>query len=213
MGTQLSSGSAVNAIIAKLEGSADASVDFVALGPLTNVARLIDEAPTGLLERKFRFMWVMGGVLDHSLGNSGPGNKSELNFYADPEAARLVLASPLAGKLRLVGLDVCNALDPRSTEWASAIVQASGSGLGILSSMQAAESGTFTYDPVVAYLALHEGKGVEFVQEHVAVGEFGEITRVAAGAAGASPEPLHIATAFPDREVYFHWLLEVCEGN
>lgn len=206
-----SAGGATDAMLRQLGASADGSVDFVAIGPLTNLARLVEAAPPELLASKIRSIWVMGGVLDPSLGNSGPGNRAELNFYADPEAARRVLTSPLAGKLRLMGLDVCNDADPRSAEWGRFICQVCEGGL--LSSMQAVNYETFLFDSVVVYAALHEGHGFEFAEEHVTVGEFGELTVAAAGTAGASPVPLRIAKAFPDREVYIRWLLRICEED
>lgn len=74
-------------------------VSLVATGPLTNLARAEARTP-GVLGRA-RQVVIMGGA------GGGPGNvapTAEFNFYADPHAARQVLAA--AAELVLVGLDV-----------------------------------------------------------------------------------------------------------
>ncbi|MBI2873440.1 MAG: nucleoside hydrolase [Chloroflexi bacterium] len=75
-------------------------VTLVALGPLTNVARLLERRPEAA--RRLRGLVVMGGAL------SCPGNVTpyaEFNFHNDPEAARRVLNSGLP--ITLVPLDAC----------------------------------------------------------------------------------------------------------
>ena len=74
-------------------------VTLVATGPLTNLARAEAQVP-GVL-RRARQVVIMGGAVRVS-GNITP--TAEFNFYADPHAARQVLAS--AAELVLVGLDV-----------------------------------------------------------------------------------------------------------
>lgn len=74
-------------------------VTLVATGPLTNLALAEAQVP-GVL-RQARQVVIMGGAV------CVPGNitpTAEFNFYADPHAARQVLASE--AKLILVGLDV-----------------------------------------------------------------------------------------------------------
>jgi len=61
---------------------------LVALGPLTNLARLLD-ADAGALGRAARIV-VMGGAVDVP-GNVTP--RAEFNFHVDPDAARRVLAA------------------------------------------------------------------------------------------------------------------------
>ena len=74
-------------------------VTLVATGPLTNLAQAEARVP-GVL-RQARQVVIMGGAV-HVSGNITP--TAEFNFYADPHAARQVLASE--AELVLVGLDV-----------------------------------------------------------------------------------------------------------
>ncbi len=80
--------------------SAETPVTLITLGPLTNLALAlaIDEA---LVRRRVKELVVMAGAA------LVPGNvtpRAEFNVWADPEAARRVLAARLP--VRLVGLDV-----------------------------------------------------------------------------------------------------------
>ena len=75
------------------------SIDLVAVGPLTNVA-LCEALHPGILRRARRVL-VMGGALQVP-GNVTPA--AEFNFYADPVAARMVLAS--GAEVLLFPLDV-----------------------------------------------------------------------------------------------------------
>lgn len=88
---------AVSLMAETLENSRE-PVTLVPIGPLTNIAALLEERPE-LKERIDRLV-LMGGSV-------GPGNTTaaaEFNVYVDPEAAREVFASGLA--INMVGLDV-----------------------------------------------------------------------------------------------------------
>lgn len=75
-------------------------VVVIALGPLTNLARLWRTNPAAL--RAADRIVVMGGAV-RSEGNASP--HSEFNFYSDPTAARIILDSGIP--LTLVDLAAC----------------------------------------------------------------------------------------------------------
>ena len=76
------------------------AVSVIALGPLTNLARLQRDHPTALPLAKNLF--VMGGAVQ-TPGNVTPN--AEFNFYSDPTAARLVIESGIP--LTLIDLAPC----------------------------------------------------------------------------------------------------------
>ena len=91
---------AIDALASRIE-SARAPITVVALGPLTNVARLIMRHPEAA--KGISTLIVMGGAVDV------PGNVTayaEFNTYSDPEAAEVVFQSGM--NVSLIGLDVCN---------------------------------------------------------------------------------------------------------
>ena len=75
-------------------------VVMVALGPLTNIARLIWERPAAL--EQARNIVVMGGAVN-APGNVTP--KAEFNIYSDPAAAEIVFSSGLP--VTVVDLAAC----------------------------------------------------------------------------------------------------------
>lgn len=85
--------------IGEAVAAAPGELTLVATGPLTNVARAIQAAPTAMTHLKS--MVVMGGAIQER-GNVT--EYAEFNIYVDPEAARLVFASGLP--LTLVPLDI-----------------------------------------------------------------------------------------------------------
>lgn len=82
-----------------LDANPPGAIDILALGPLTNIARLILDRPRSA--RRLGRVIAMGGAI-HEPGNVGP--RAEFNIAADPEAAGIVFASGLA--VTLVPLDV-----------------------------------------------------------------------------------------------------------
>lgn len=79
--------------------AADAAVEILALGPLTNIGMLIGERPD-LLNRIACITWMGGGA---TTGNHTAA--AEFNAFADPEAAAIVRASGVP--LKMVDLDTC----------------------------------------------------------------------------------------------------------
>jgi len=75
------------------------TIDVLALGPLTNLARLVLEEPDAA--RRIGRIIAMGGAI-HERGNVGP--RAEFNLWADPEAAAVVVESGVP--LVLIPLDV-----------------------------------------------------------------------------------------------------------
>lgn len=82
-----------------LEDAPEGSLDILALAPLTNIARLVTEAPDAA--RRIGRLVVMGGAV-HERGNVGA--RAEFNIAYDPEAAKIVLSAGLP--LTLIALDV-----------------------------------------------------------------------------------------------------------
>jgi inosine-uridine nucleoside N-ribohydrolase len=82
---------AVDFLADRIEGTT-----IVAVGPLTNVALLLDRYP----DAKPKRLVIMGGSI--GLGNVTPA--AEFNIWADPEAAARVFASGI--DLTMIGLDV-----------------------------------------------------------------------------------------------------------
>jgi len=82
--------------IAELVRSAPRPVTLVSTGPLTNVARYLDEHGTEGIER----IVLMGGAIAE--GNFTPA--AEFNIWCDPEAAARVLSSGV--DVTMIGLDV-----------------------------------------------------------------------------------------------------------
>ena len=75
-------GGAIPFMIKTLRAAADDEITLVAIGPLTNVAMLVGEAPE--LLPKIRRIVIMGGA-SRAGGNVTPA--AEFNVYADPHAA------------------------------------------------------------------------------------------------------------------------------
>lgn len=89
---------ALDATLAHLR-AAGPDLTWVALGPLTNLAHAIETDADAC--RRVRRVVVMGGVGD-GVGNVTPA--AEFNFWADPQAAHVVLTAGLP--VRLVGWDI-----------------------------------------------------------------------------------------------------------
>ncbi|MBE6113576.1 MAG: nucleoside hydrolase [Erysipelotrichaceae bacterium] len=80
--------------------ASEGDITIVAVGPLTNLAVAMRAEPR--ICSKIKEIMIMGAGLEE--GNSGPLQRAEFNFWADPEAAEIVLQSGC--KLTIVPLDV-----------------------------------------------------------------------------------------------------------
>ena len=88
---------AIEFLASKLQDN-PGQITLVALGPLTNLANLLDQQPAAL--GLAASLVVMGGAVE-SCGNATP--HAEFNFYSDPVAAHAVLSSGVP--LTLIDLD------------------------------------------------------------------------------------------------------------
>jgi len=135
--------------------------DILAIGPLTNIAGLVSEAPD-LAQKITRLIW-MGG-------SNGPGNHSaqaEFNALADPEAAALVAQAGLP--LDVIDLVLCRKVLfgtddlPQSDGLTSELL---GGYLDI--GLSGGRQGMSIYDPVAA-LAADQPQMFEFLECSMAV--------------------------------------------
>lgn len=83
---------------ARASGQNRRELTLIATGPLTNIAECVERDP--LFARSVDRLIVMGG--GHAIGNVTPS--AEFNFWADPEAARIVVGAGFTD-LVLVPLD------------------------------------------------------------------------------------------------------------
>lgn len=90
---------ALQALVRLIGDAPEASLDVLALGPLTNIAMLVREAPR--IVRRIGRLVAMGGAVREP-GNVG--KRSEFNIAHDPEAAEIVFSAGLP--LTLIPLDV-----------------------------------------------------------------------------------------------------------
>jgi len=79
---------AVNAII-RLAKTYQGELVIVCLGPLTNLAMALNVEPK--ISDWIKEVYILGGNIN-GVGNVGPFESAEFNFYVDPEAANIVLS-------------------------------------------------------------------------------------------------------------------------
>lgn len=148
-----------NDAVAWLRDTLDAAdagtIDILALGPLTNLARLVNEYPQAA--KRIGRIIAMGGAV-YEPGNIGP--RSEFNIAADPEAAEIVFGAGL--DMTLIPLDVTRKV--RATRDDTAMLLKTGvpaavaSGALIDAYFQSTTGGESRplHDPCVMLLALDE---------------------------------------------------------
>lgn len=129
------------------------NVTVLALGPLTNLARLWKRNP-GALRSAARIV-VMGGAVNTD-GNATP--HAEFNFYSDPTAAKTIIESGLP--LTLIDLGACRRV---SISRAQAESVRSGTDLGTLAAelltgwfaRDSSRQEFYLYDPLAVLAATH----------------------------------------------------------
>lgn len=171
----LASIDALAALATHLRGEG-APATVLALGPLTNLATLLQRQP-GLAARIGQLVW-MGG-------SAGAGNHTaaaEFNAAVDPEAVQAVLDAGVP--LRMVGLDACRQVRVQAAD--AAALRATGRARAALLAdllegyvRIASADGRkpmALYDPVAA-VALTDASALQFAPAHVVVELLGRHTR------------------------------------
>lgn len=138
-------------LLADVLVSADERVTVVAVGPLTNLALLLDDQPE-MADRIERVV-TMGGAV-HVAGNVENAPRAEWNYYVDPPAARDVLASGI--DVLVVPLDATD-----DVPWTSSLISRIGASAHpvaraehqIVSSHHSLD-GIFLWDELAAVAAL-----------------------------------------------------------
>ncbi|MEM6374986.1 MAG: nucleoside hydrolase [Pseudomonadota bacterium] len=95
----LAGGHAVDFLIDTLRSEAKGTITLVPIGPLTNIATAFERAPD--IASRVDEIVLMGGA-HFTGGNVTPA--AEFNFFVDPQAAKIVLAS--GAKMTMLPLDV-----------------------------------------------------------------------------------------------------------
>ena len=141
----------------------DRPVRILALGPLTNIAEVLERDPS--VSAHIDEIVIMGGAI-HARGNLNDGgvfqtdNKTaEWNMYVDPYAARLVFES--GAKIRLVPLDATNTV-PIGMPFVKEVESRASTSLGIFvakvletDAKTIAQGIFYAWDPLAAVALLH----------------------------------------------------------
>ena len=88
---------AINKIVSLINSNPN-EIEIIAIGPLTNIAKVFDKDPSTI--NKLKSLYIMGGI------GEGKGNithHAEFNFWVDPDAADVVLNSNI--KIHLIAWD------------------------------------------------------------------------------------------------------------
>lgn len=153
LATSVNTGEAISAIARALEQSSE-PLTILALGPLTNIACLLERFPQSMA--KIERLVIMGGAI------AVPGNKSrvaEFNVFCDPEAAKVVFDAPIAKTL--IPLDPCGEIVLREED----IARFSDGPIGTMLRQMLVPyvenicrfegvKGALMYDPIAAFILL-----------------------------------------------------------
>lgn len=151
-------------------------ITLISLGPLTNIAQVILQAPE--ICRETKELVIMGGAI------RAPGNKNrvaEFNIYVDPEAADIVFKSDI--KKVIVPLDACNEVwmnvqhfqqikDSNLRDFLLLMIHQYVNNI----SKKAGEKKALMYDPLTVYYLLNP-EACEIEEHDVLIETKGEVTR------------------------------------
>ena len=169
---------AVDAILAAIHAYPE--LEIVTLGPLTNLARVLQREPS--IASTVRRCVVMGGA-PCCEGNVTPA--AEYNMWVDPEAARLVLASGLRTELigwqlsrhdAVLGAGDIDTVLALGTPYAEFAVQANSAGASAYLH-QTGERGISLPDPIAMAILLEPALCLEASDHYVAVEVASPLTR------------------------------------
>ena len=172
-------GHAADEIVRRIMAS-PGEITLIAQAPLTNIALAYLREPR--IAQALKHLWIMGGT-DNGIGNVTPA--AEYNFYADPEAAKIVINAGFRqsivtwtetlrdGLLDLDQLSALEALDTPRARFFTAVNRAS------LAFAQDTEglNGSLHPDAITCAVALDESLILESDQTVVDVETIGELTR------------------------------------
>ena len=156
-------------------------IEIIALGPLTNIAEVMQERPS--LADQIKQIFIMGGafyVPGNILGDPGTGisnDAAEWNIYVDPHAASIVAAS--GAPVTFVPLDASNYVlldqefydllaEDRSTPESEFVHMVLAEKIGFVHSGE-----YYFWDPLTAAIAVDESLGTYEIQPIVIVEEEG----------------------------------------
>ena len=188
-GLQAPRDNAVELIISHLQKTIE-KITLLCTGPLTNIAHVLRKEPA--LKNKIADIYIMGGAIDVP-GNAqiGGSDVAEWNFFADPQAASIVLGS--GAPIKLMPLDCTNKL-PVTQEFVTRL-RASGKTETAKRALQILESDHvqrliqkndyYFWDPAAA-MSVREPDLLQFKKERVEVictsgPNFGRVVRSETG--------------------------------
>ena len=188
---------------AELISAAPSGLTVLTLGPLTNLAEALQASPD--LAQRLSAVYIMGGAVDApgNVAESGIDNAyAEWNFYADPYAVQVVLAS--GAPVTLVPLDATNHVPATLSFFnrlkANQRTNEARFAFDVLNEQKdfVASGGYFFWDPLTAAILTDESLATfETRALTVITAEGPESGRLVAGEAGANVR--YAATADPAR--------------
>jgi inosine-uridine nucleoside N-ribohydrolase len=189
--------------MAKLLSEAEPhSITLAPIGPLTNIARLLQHHPAA--RRGIKDMIVMGGAVAENGGNATP--HAEYNFWLDPHAAEIVCASGVP--ITLVTIETARPVS--ATPARIARIEAAGTTIAravadLLRAYVHESKADALFDPLVIAYLLQPGL---FPKQHghfrVVAGDNPELGRLVV--APSSNPTAHTLLQAPDPDVIFDFL-------